>query len=180
MYYTKNYIFRSIYKQKTLKPRSGDILLFNTHCLNSFNFTSIGDLVLWEGLYFAPALITSRHVGIIIDDEYYVDSRHPSIQSYDYWENKYSTGPGLRKIKDMNENWSHKKGEVIVLRTNINITHEQYLYIKHMYAGKEYWSSGGCVQIISNIVNYLTNENKLHIWPSDFFKHAVDIGYLKY
>lgn len=80
----------------------------------------------------------------------------------------------------MDKNWSHTKGDVAVIKTNINITHEQYLHIKHMYAGKGYWKSGGCVQIISNIVHYLTNENKIYIWPSDFLNHAIDIGYLEY
>ncbi len=182
----RSYTFKEIIKNKpSLKPTNGDILLFTTN-YNIFNkkvhsYANFSKIILWDGTLFSLPKYPITHIGIMLNDKQYIDSFITNNKKYDILTNKKKAGPGLRNINNVRKYWPRKKGDVVVLKTDIHFNIDEQNQIKKEIKGKFYTDYFGCTGLIDYVLkkhNKIKNKS-FDLFPSDFMKYGKQFGKLR-
>lgn len=171
-YIKKDRFYKKMIAAPTLKPESGDIIVYFTD-----KRADLLDLVLWKGGLTLPSSIPASHYSLVLDDEYFLESHHPDNKRYDYLTGETRAGMRMGLTKNIPNDWTN--GPALVIRTNFNFTpHERERLIKYAI-GRPYWSDGGCMGAINNALKICKPEHPNVITPEGFMKlYGVTIGWI--
>jgi hypothetical protein len=157
----KRLICYSISKEKPIRPKAGDILLFFSN-----NIVNPSHHVLWDGILTIPTVFPVRHYGIVLDDTYYLEARHPSVFNWDNFTRKITNGARLGKLKHIQNDWN--QGMIAVVETDLNVTRENFQSIQDTMTGKKYWEVTGCLGIVNRTISILNPNHRTCLRPEDF------------
>lgn len=159
----KRALYNRLSKMKRLNPEPGDILLFFSDISGS-----IHSYLLWSCLLTLHTSIPNVHYGIVLNNDYYAESRRPPTVRWDNYNKMFKSGPRIGKLKHMKEDWNY--GYIVVLRTNItNIPDVQTI--------GDYWNTGGCLGMINNTIKKINKDHSFCLSPENFIKkYGIDIG----
>lgn len=157
------------------KPESGDILIFFTHPT-----VDIPEWVFWGGGLSLHTNIPVRHYATVLDDKYFIESRHPAFPRYDNITRDFTRGyPRLAKLKYIYDDWN--TGEIIVIKTGTNIDEKKRREILHTFNKDGYWKGGGCLGHFNKTRKMIDETSPFFLSVEDILKHHKDarIGHLK-
>ena len=146
-------MFDYLNSQPPIKPKNGDILIF---------FTDSSVSPLYEIFMTLPTMYPIRHYGIMINDNYYVESRMPGILKWDNITKKLKSGSRIGNINYIRKDWN--KGPIGVISTRTSFPQNFTPPIK------DYWTIGGCIGTVNHCIKMIHPEHKFCYIPEDFIK----------
>ena len=149
--------------EQPLRPQSGDILLFFSNRI----VDPIHSLI-YDGILNLPTWYPIRHYAVAINEEYYVEARHPTVFKWDNFTRKVTNTVRLAKIKHIQKDWN--QGPVFVIRTDRSITEQNYKKIKINSIEKGYWNVGGCLGIVNKCFKIMNDKHTPCFTPEQFMR----------
>jgi hypothetical protein len=153
----------------------GDILIFFSH-----TSVDIPEWVFWNGVLSLHTKVPMRHMATVLDDKYYVDSRHPDFPKYDNVTKGLTCGiPRLAKLKYIYEDWA--TGEIMVIKTGQSVDSKKREEILQQFNKKKYWEAGGCLGHFNSTYKTIDPTSPNFLSVEDILRHYQDarIGRLK-
>ena len=158
------------------KAESGDILIFFSH-----NNVDLAEWVIWDGILTTHTKIPARHYAVVLDDEYFIETRHPDIKKYDNMTKDFIRGyPRLAKLKHIRKDWS--VGDIMVIKTGKTFDRRMMKDVKQFFEDKKgYWEGGACIGTLNALYDILDEGHPLFLCVEDIMKYYEDaqIGYLE-
>lgn len=175
IYHVKLKQFLDSVKSK-YRPESGDILIFFSH-----NNVDLAEWVIWDGMLTTHTNIPARHYAVVLDDEYFIETRHPDIQKYDNVTKDVIVGfPRLAKLKHIREDWS--VGEIMVIKTGKKFDETMMKDVRNFFENKKgYWEGGACLGTLNKLYDILDEGHPIFMCVEDILRYykGAQIGYLK-
>jgi hypothetical protein len=161
---------------KTYKAESGDILIFFSH-----NNVDLAEWVIWDGMLTTHTTIPARHYAVVLDDKYFIETRHPDIEKYDNITGDVIRGfPRLAKLKHIRKDWS--VGEIMVIKTGKTFDHTMMKDVRNFFENKKgYWEGGACIGTLNELYDILDKDHPLFLSVEDIMGYYTNaqIGYLE-
>lgn len=151
-----------IKSQPPIRPRNGDILIFfGDHKVSPF----------YEVMLTLPTMYPFRHYGIMIDDNYFVESRRTDVFRWDNFTNQPKSGVRLGKLKHIEKDWN--QGPIGVIQTDLIFPEESHERVMKT----DYWSSGGCLGTVNQCIRIINPDHKYCYLPEEFMnQYGKKIG----